>query len=84
MHPILFHIGSLPIRSYGLMVALAFAGAIWLARRRAVARNVDPDAIIDMAFFVIIASIIGARITYVIIHWENYAGDPIQIGRAHV
>jgi len=81
VHPILFHIGSLPIRSYGLMVALAFAGAIWLARRRAPARNVDPDAIIDLAFFVIIASIIGARITYVIVHWENYAGDPLRAFR---
>ncbi len=78
MHPILFHIGSLPIRSYGLMVALAFAGAIWLARRRAPARNVEPDAIIDLAFFVIIASIVGARLTYVIVHWEHYIGDPLR------
>jgi len=78
MHPILFHIGSLPIRSYGLMVALAFAAAILLARRRAPARNVDPDAIVDLAFFVIIASIIGARVTYVIVHWEYYTGDILR------
>ncbi len=78
MHPILFQIGSLPIRSYGLMVAIAFAASIWLARRRAPGRGVEPDAIIDMAFFVIIASIIGARIAYVIVHWEYYVGDPLR------
>jgi len=78
VHPVLFHIGSLPIRSYGLMVALAFAAGILLARRRAPARNVAPDTIIDMAFFVIIGSIIGARLTYIIVHWEHYVGDPLR------
>ncbi len=78
MHPVLFHIGSLPIRSYGVMVAIAFAAAIWLARRRAPARGVDPDTIIDLSFFVIIASILGARLTYVIVHWEYYANDPLR------
>jgi phosphatidylglycerol:prolipoprotein diacylglycerol transferase len=78
MHPILFEIGSLPIRSYGLMVAIAFAAAIWLARSRAAARGVVPDTIIDLSFFVIIASIIGARITYVIVHLEYYVNDPLR------
>ncbi|MCD4690857.1 prolipoprotein diacylglyceryl transferase [bacterium] len=77
MHPILLHLGSLPIRSYGLMIALAFAISIWLARRRAPARGIDPDTIIDLSFFVIISSIAGARLTYVIVQWEHYAGNPL-------
>jgi len=81
MIPILFHIGSLPIRSYGVMMAIAFLVGIWLTRRRAKARGLDPDLIVDLAFFVIIASIAGARAMFVIVQWEAYRADPIAILR---
>lgn len=81
MLPILGHIGALPIRSYGLAMALAFIVGIWLARRRARVAGLNPDTIIDMAFFVIIASVAGARAAYVIVHWQGFAGDPAAMLR---
>lgn len=81
MFPILGHIGSLPIRSYGLAMALAFIAGIWLARRRAKAAGLNPDIIIDMAFFVIIASIAGARAAYAIVHWQSFSNDPLAVVR---
>lgn len=81
MIPILGHLGPFPIRSYGLAMALAFLAGIWLARRRAHARGLNPDLIIDMAFFVIIASIAGARAAYVLVHWATFAGDPVAMLR---
>ncbi len=81
MIPILFHLGRLPIRSYGVAMALAFAVGIWLARRRAKANGLDPDVIIDFAFFVILASIAGARAAYVIVHWTYFQLDPLAAFR---
>ncbi len=75
MKPVLFYIGSFPLRSYGLMVAAAFVLGLFLTRRRARAQGLDPDMIIDMVFFVILASIAGARLTYVVAHWGTYATD---------
>ena len=75
MRSVLFHIGSFPLRSYGLMIAAAFLLGLLLTRKRARAQGLDPDMIIDMVFFVMLASIAGARLTYVIGHWEYYAGD---------
>ena len=34
MHPILFHIGSFELASYGLMMALAYAICSWYLYRR--------------------------------------------------
>jgi len=75
VRPVLFYIGSFPLRSYGLLVAAAFVLGLLLTRRRARKRGLDPDMIIDMVFFVILASIAGARLTYVVAHWGYYAND---------
>jgi phosphatidylglycerol:prolipoprotein diacylglycerol transferase len=63
------------------MMALAFVVGILVARRRARAAGIDPDVIIDFAFFVILASIAGARAAHVIVQWEFYRGDPLSIVR---
>lgn len=81
MIPVLLELGPIPLRSYGLMMALAFAVGILVARRRARADGMNPDMIIDFAFFVIIASILGARFTYVAGHWPQYVSDPIAVFR---
>lgn len=79
MHPVLFTIGSFPIRSYGVAMALAFLLGIWLARRRAASQGIDPDVIIDFAFYVIIFSIVGARAVYVALHWSYFHLYPAEI-----
>ena len=81
MKPILYTLGTLPIRSYGVAMALAFVVGILIARRRARALGYDPDIIIDLAFFVIIASIAGARAAYVFVHWDLFSGNLSQIFR---
>jgi len=81
MLPVLFEIGRLPIRSYGLAMAVAFLAGIWLARRRARGSGINPDIIIDLAFFVILASIAGARAAYVGVHWGHFRLDPAAIPR---
>ncbi len=81
MHPILFHIGSFPIRSYGVAMAVAFLLGIVVARQRARRAGLNPDLIIDMAFFVIILSVLGARGAYVIARWDWFGSHLSQIPR---
>ncbi len=75
MRPILLQLGALPIRSYGLLIAVAFMVGIWIARRRATKNGYDPDIIIDLSVIVILVSIIGARLAYVFVRWEYYQHD---------
>jgi phosphatidylglycerol:prolipoprotein diacylglycerol transferase len=81
MKPVLFTLGSLPIRSYGLMIALAFLVGIWIARRRFRARGLNPDIVIDLAVLVIVASIAGARAAYVLVRWDYFREAPLAILR---
>jgi phosphatidylglycerol:prolipoprotein diacylglycerol transferase len=81
MHPILFHIGSWPVRSYGVTLAIAFVVGILIARRRVRRAGLDPDLVIDLAFYVILASIAGARAVFVAVHWDLFRGDLLGVLR---
>jgi phosphatidylglycerol---prolipoprotein diacylglyceryl transferase len=72
MHQVLFTIpvfGGISIFGYGLMLFLAFLGAMnlagWVARRQ----KLDPEVIYDLALFVFIGGLVGARLFYVIQYW---------------
>ena len=69
MHQILFTIPSTSIRifSFGAMMVIAVWSAFELARWRAKREGLDPERVGDMAFFVILSGLIGARAFYV---WE--------------
>lgn len=78
MLPELFQIGPFPIRSFGLFMALAFLGGV-LYLRHVARRDKRPfDHLLNIAYIMIFAGVIGARIWYVITHWGDYAANPIS------
>jgi len=79
MHPILFKIGSLPINSYGLMLAISFLLGVKLASRRALKLGIPADETVNLSIWIMAAAIIGSRVFYVVTHMEQYAGDPLAI-----
>jgi phosphatidylglycerol:prolipoprotein diacylglycerol transferase len=79
MHPVLFHIGSFPLHSYGLMLALSFLFGIWFASTRAKRAGLDPNVIADVGFWVILSAILGARAYYVVLHFEEFSGNLASI-----
>jgi len=87
MHPTLFHIFSFPVPSYGALLALSFLTGIFVARRIAKKRGLDPDVVYDLGLYVIVAAIVGARVYYVMTHFDEFRGDlfsivnPLQGGR---
>ena len=79
MHPIAFYLGSLPIRWYGVMMAVAFLAGLWTATRRARLANVSGDVIADVTLWLMAGSILGARIVYVTTYWkQEFAGQPLS------
>ncbi|MEO0226181.1 MAG: prolipoprotein diacylglyceryl transferase, partial [candidate division WOR-3 bacterium] len=78
MFPILIRIGSIPIYSYGLMLAISFLLGIYLAQRWAKRVNIDPKKIEDLGFWILIAAVIGARALYIIFHPDEFLSDPLS------
>ena len=79
MHPIAFQLGSLPIRWYGVMMALGFLAGLWTATRRARRVNVSADAIADVTLWLMLGSIVGARLVYVTTYWkQEFADGPFR------
>ena len=75
MHPILFSIFGFPIHSYGALLAISFLAGIYLATYKAKKNNLDPNVIMDVGFYIILAAIVGARLYYVGLHFEEFKGD---------
>jgi phosphatidylglycerol:prolipoprotein diacylglycerol transferase len=77
MRQILFTIpifGGVPIFGYGAMLFLAFLGSTNLAAWRARREKLDPELLYDLALWVFIGGLVGARLFYVVQYW----GDRIQ------
>jgi phosphatidylglycerol:prolipoprotein diacylglycerol transferase len=67
MHPVLFHLGSFPVGTYGLILAVAFFAGVALARRQGRMDGLAPSAISDLSIALLIAAVIGAKLLMVIV-----------------
>jgi phosphatidylglycerol:prolipoprotein diacylglycerol transferase len=72
VHPVLFHIGSYEVASYGLMLTVAFAVGILIASRRANARGLNGEAVLDAGIWIIVSALLGSRAFWVATHWEQF------------
>ncbi len=57
-----------PLKSYGLLLSVSFLLGILLCLRRGKARGLDADTVMDLSFAVMISSLIGVRLLYVLTH----------------
>ena len=72
MHPILFKIGSFPVHTYGEEMVVAFIAAIALVQWRAPKYGIKKEQIGDLAFWVLIAGVLGARIVFILQDLDYY------------
>jgi phosphatidylglycerol:prolipoprotein diacylglycerol transferase len=80
--PVLFHLGPLAVRWYGLMYLLGFVAAFFIISRLAPRRQLplDKDAVSDLLFYIVLGVILGGRFGYVLFYNIAYFLDhPLQI-----
>ncbi|MCK4631659.1 MAG: prolipoprotein diacylglyceryl transferase, partial [candidate division Zixibacteria bacterium] len=61
MHPELFHIGPVPIRSYGLMLAISFFLGIWYVSYISKRDGKPFEPFLAISYIMIIGGIVGSR-----------------------
>src|SRR5947209_2213023 len=76
MFPTLFQIGPLTLRTYGALIALAFLGALQVAKWGARLRGIQETFLMDLAVILIFSGLLGARFFYVLLNMSYYAEHP--------
>ena len=78
MYPELFRIGSFPINTYGVFLALAFLCAILIAVRLGARDGLPRERIYDLCLWMLLASLIGSKILMLFTEPE-YRDHPLQL-----
>jgi phosphatidylglycerol:prolipoprotein diacylglycerol transferase len=71
MHPYLIQIGSFPIGTYGLLLALGFFAGTALAKRQGRLDGIEGEFIPDLAITLLLAGILGAKVVLIIVEMIN-------------
>jgi len=80
MLPEAFRLGPLHLHPYGLLLALAFLVALFYSGGKIRKRTgVDQAAILDLFQIILISSILGARLFFVVFHWHLFADQPLHV-----
>ena len=74
-----FSVFGFEIALYGVIIGCGFLFALLLIAKLAKKTDQNPDEYWDLAIYLIVFSIIGARIYYVLFAWDSYKSDPISV-----
>ncbi|TDM03688.1 prolipoprotein diacylglyceryl transferase [Macrococcus carouselicus] len=77
--PIAFHMGSWPVRWYGIIIATGILLGFLVANREAKKKGMAEDELIDLIVWPIIIGIICARLYYVGFEWPYYKDHLAEI-----
>lgn len=79
MHPVFFEYKSIVIHTYGVMAAIGFLCAIIVSGFLAGKENIKKDDISDLAVYVILSAVIGARVFYFFVEPRYFLENPFEI-----
>lgn len=77
VHPVLFHIGSLVIPSYGAITALGVLLALMLAIHVAGRLRIDPNRIWNLCVIMLFTAMVGSRLLLVVVNWTVLRHHPV-------
>ena len=78
MFPKLFQIGQFALPTYGLLVAVAFLVALWMASRFAAERGLNQEKIVNLGVYCALMGMLGAKVLMIALDPE-YRAHPAEI-----
>lgn len=80
VNPEIFNLGRLSIRWYGLLFASGFLIGYYIGEKMLKSENVDSKWLDSLFFYLIIATVVGARLGHVFFYgWDYYSQNPEEI-----
>src|SRR6266540_861716 len=79
LDPILFTIGPFVLRWYSLILITAIGIGVYLTARESEHKGFKKDDVYEVAIYIVLGGIIGARLFHVLDQWSNeFAANPIR------
>jgi phosphatidylglycerol:prolipoprotein diacylglycerol transferase len=79
MYPRLLELGPFTVYSYGVLLAAAYLLALYLTVRRARARGIDGDRVLDLGIYVIVSALLGAKLLLLIVDFDQFRRNPAEL-----
>ncbi len=79
INPVIFQVGHVELRWYSLAVLAAVVAVFFLAVRGAKQKGIPFDVIYNLAPWVLLGGVVGARLFHVLDHFTYYMANPAQI-----
>jgi len=67
------------LHTYGVAIAAGFVVGIYLAARQARREGMSTDVVLDMAFWILISSMVGSRVLFIIVNIDDYMAEPLNL-----
>lgn len=79
MHPVLIDLGVFKIHTYGFFIAMAVLAGMVVSRFEARRLDIDPDKVVDVFFYVVVAAIVGSRLFYILTNLDFFMAAPLEM-----
>ena len=78
MYPELFRIGGFPVNTYGVLLALAFLVALYVASRLGERDGLRRERVYDLGLWMLLAGLIGSKLLMMVVE-PDYAEQPSRL-----
>lgn len=78
MYPILFNLGPLTVRSYGLFLVLAFIFGTYVVWKEGKRGGYNEEKLLDFSVVLLVSALIGARVYYILLHLGVFLEEPFK------
>jgi phosphatidylglycerol:prolipoprotein diacylglycerol transferase len=79
MFPKIFSFDHFFLPTYGVLVALGFIAALWIAVRLGRKSGLDPEAVTNLGVYCALAGLAGAKVLLIVFDFDYYLKNPREI-----
>lgn len=72
MYPELFKVGPFTVYTYGVLLAASYLLGLRLAMWRAKKWGLDPNRVLDLGIYIIIAALVGAKLLLLVVDFDQF------------
>lgn len=75
----MFRFGWFSLPTYGVLIAIAFVTALWIAARLGARERLDKERVVNLGIYCALMGLLGAKVLMILFDWRHYLAEPGDI-----